>query len=88
MFGANSTFVRQQLDNRANNSHVKGMVLFSRLIIRTFQLVFPAGTVFFSQKNQQEQYFSFFFSISEQGSKGRTGSATAEAQGARGPKTI
>jgi hypothetical protein len=26
MFGANSIFVRQQLDNRANNSHVKGII--------------------------------------------------------------
>jgi hypothetical protein len=37
------------------------MAMFSRLIIRTFQLVFSARTVFFSHINQPEQCFSLFF---------------------------
>jgi hypothetical protein len=43
------------------------MALFSRLKIRIFQLIFSAGTLFFSKKNQLEQYFSLFFSISVRG---------------------
>jgi hypothetical protein len=43
------------------------MVMFSRLIIRTFQLVFSAETVFFLIENQPEQCFNLFFNISERG---------------------
>jgi hypothetical protein len=39
--------------------------MFSRLTIRTFQLVFLAGTMFSLTKNQSEECFNLFFSISE-----------------------
>jgi len=43
------------------------MALFIWLIIRLIQLVFSAGTVFFSQKNQLTMFFSRLISPAERG---------------------
>jgi hypothetical protein len=58
---------QRQEQHYFKNDSTKSKALFSRLISRTFQLVFSVRIVFSLTKNQPEQYFNLFFSISERG---------------------
>jgi hypothetical protein len=47
--------------------HLQHMTLFIRIIIRTFQLVFSAETVFFSHNKSVNSVFSQLISTAERG---------------------
>jgi hypothetical protein len=53
--------------NWNSSSFLQTMGLFTRLIIRLFQLVFLARTVFLSQQNQSTVFFNRLISTAERG---------------------